>query len=328
MIGPFVLWVSVLACKGDTDTEAPTSPFSLVAEGLPGAALCVQGTSAGDVWIVGSDGGSGPLVTHWDGSAWTTVDVGSAGDLWWVHPTASRVTVVGAGGRIFEIDRATGAVTPIAGPPEVTFYGVWGADEDVWAVGGDPTGDTPPAVWRRTSGTWAPWSDPVLDALAAPTMVYKVHGTSADDVWLVGTQGTMLHFDGTSFATSSSGTTSPLFTVHAGGSEPVAVGGFGQAVIVHFDGSAWVDRSPDFQPQTNGVSGRGDDLVAVGTQGSVQRWDGSTWIADAARPTVFDFHGTWIDEGGGVWAVGGALASMPLSDGVVAYDGPSVISTF
>lgn len=311
------------------DTGTPTSPFQVVAEELPSALMSIQGTSATDVYAVGSDTGSGPLIVHFDGTSWTTLDAGVTGDVWWVHPTAAGAVMVGEDGLILEYDKASGAFTQVPGPDSIVLFGVWGAaDNDLWTVGGDTYGGIDPVIWRNNSGTWAPFTDPLLANYTAPAMFYKVQGSSASEVYVVGTGGNILRWDGSALSAEASGVTSNLFTVHTGSGEPIAVGGYGQSLILHHEGGAWVDHSPGFTPQTNGVYARGSTVVAVGAQGSVVRWGGNTWTADAAKPTTRDLHGVYIDPDGGVWAVGGALSSNPLTSGVVVYDGPATIPGF
>lgn len=312
--------------SGGGDDSAPVSPFAVVAEELPSAFMSVQGRSATDLYAVGADTGAGPLVVHFDGAAWTTLDTGVSGDVWWVHPTAAGAVLVGEDGLLLEYDAATGAFTSIPGPDGITFFGAWGAsDDDIWAVGGDTYGGQPPAIWRNQGGTWQPFSDPLLADHPAPSIFYKVHGTAADDVYIVGTAGILLHWDGTALSAEDSGVTSNLFTVHAGGPAPIAVGGYGQSVVLHKEGATWTNKSPGFTPQTNGVYGRGSTAVAVGAQGSVIRWDGAAWQPDAVKPTTRDLHGVYVDPDGGIWAAGGALSSTPLTSGVLVYDGPATV---
>ena len=67
---------------GGAGGMAPT--WTLVHDKLPGALLSVWGTSESDVWTVGGDArdGTGPLVLHYDGTAWSRVETGlTAGDL-------------------------------------------------------------------------------------------------------------------------------------------------------------------------------------------------------------------------------------------------------
>ncbi|MCK6526270.1 hypothetical protein L6R50_01480 [Myxococcota bacterium] len=299
-----------------------TTPFATVSDGLPSALISIQGLSADDVWTVGSDAGS-PAVYHYDGSAWEKVETGTVGDLWWVHPTSSRVTMVGAGGTILEMDRDSGETVPVDGvDPGITFFGVWGANEDdVWAVGGGLSGGTGPALWHRDAGGWSA-VDLSSFGFAGHDLLYKVHGTSSSDAWIVGTGGTILHYDGAAWTRVDSPTSAVLFTVHAGGPFPVAVGGANQAVILHYEGGSWLDHSPEFQPTVNGVSGRGDMLIATGAQGSIHRWDGEAWVTDASESiSTLTLHGAWVDDEEGLWVVGGQLSAPPLDQGIVYYAG-------
>lgn len=335
-LGVGVLWFLVVAActdgkdtGGGDDSGTPVSPFQVVAEELPSALMSVNGTSATDIYAVGADTGSGPLILHYDGTSWTTLDAGVSGDVWWVHPTAAGATMVGENGLILEYDKASGTFTQIPGPTGSVLFGVWGAaDDDLWTVGGDTYGATDPVIWRNQGGTWAAFSDPPLENYTAPDMFYKVHGSSASDLYVVGTGGTILHWDGAALSAENSGVTSNLFTVHTGGSFPVAVGGFGQSMVLNNEGGIWTNRSPGFTPQTNGVYGRGSTLIGVGSQGSVIRWDGAAWIPDAAKATARDLHGVYVDPDGGIWTVGGALSSTPLTSGVVLYDGPATVPGF
>src|SRR4051812_16763384 len=83
---PLFLWsLLVLAVASSACPPPPEQPkWSMVATKLPSALLSVWGTSEHDVWTVGSDSGDGPLVMHFDGSAWTRLNTGVSGNLWWV----------------------------------------------------------------------------------------------------------------------------------------------------------------------------------------------------------------------------------------------------
>jgi hypothetical protein len=310
----------LVGCAGDKPV--------LVGEALPGGMLSVRALSADDVWLIGAssdpDDGSGPWVLHYDGAAWDRLDTSAwpGAELWWGHVTEEELVLVGDGGLILEGPR-DGALTAVEGPSADTiFFGVWGADaDDVWAVGttaGDPS---VAALWRRRDGAWSSVDPgPVSDTL------FKVHGTAADDVWMVGVLGSILHWDGAALTiVPSPFPTAPLLTVDAEGERPYAVGGLGPGVIVEYDGAAWVDASPDFQPGFNGVCAGGDDAWAVGQRGArAQRVDG-VWVPDAdqdvAALIASDWHGCAVDDEGGLWMVGGRIASRPLREGVVGYQG-------
>ena len=94
------------------------------------------------VWTVGADDGSGPVLLHFDGSAWKRVDTGVSGDLWWVWGDGTGTLFLsGAGGRVLTLDIASGEFTDhAAGDPNLILFGVWGTSAtDVWTVGATST---------------------------------------------------------------------------------------------------------------------------------------------------------------------------------------------
>ncbi len=312
-------------------------PGCLVAEDLGGGLLSVRAPAEDDVWIVGAspdpDDGTGPTLLSWDGGSWTRHDTSawSGTELWWAHVTATEGVFVGSEGLILELDRATGELVEREGPDtSVTFFGVWGGgDGELWAVGQSGGGEGPPALWRRQSGTWAAWSDPGIEAELG-TRYFKMDGTSPTDAWIVGSDGIALHWDGTGLTASATdgalaNPATPLLTVDTHGDRPVAVGGFGNAVVLEHDGSAWIDASPEFQPGYNGVCSNGEVQWAVGqTAARAERVDG-TWSTDRDREltpvTVHDWHGCAVDPAGNLWTVGGRISARPLNQGVIGYQG-------
>ncbi len=334
------------ACP-DPCADAPC----LVGEDLAQGLLSVRAPADDDVWVVGSspapdaEGAPGPLAAHWDGSTWGALDTSSWDgiELWWVHATADEVVLVGSRGTVLEYDRGTENLEQVVDAGAgTTFFGVWGHDEDLWAVGqgaerpdedGDGEPEPPlPLLWRRIDGAWAAWEDPTFGPGQPAQVYFKVHGTASDDVWIVGSGGTALRWDGVSLtATPTDADTdtgnAPLLTVDAGGERPYAVGGAGSGLILEWDGGDWRDRSPDFQPGFNGVcTGPDGAAAAVGRTGArALRMDGS-WLPDLDRGvesvTLRDFHACAYSPSGRLWAVGGRIASRPLGQGVIAYSGP------
>ena len=127
--------------------------------------------------------------------------------------------------------------------------------------------------------------------------------------------------DGASLTASTVGGES-LFTVHGDANRFVAVGGFGTGKILENDGSGWRDASPSGAPALIGVcvSSHGD--YAVGQDGAVFTRGGSGWTAVKLGVSLDEsFHSVWIDPTGGVWAVGGQVLTLPLTDGIVVHRG-------
>ena len=307
-------------CPNGDDPQ--TEPWQLVHEELPGALLSVWGTGADDVWMVGGDGrdGMGPLVIHWDGVAFERVDSGlDSGALWWVFGfPGGPIYMGGEGGTIVRYE--SGVFTPLTTPGTATVFGIWGASpSDLWAVGGTSDGRNG-FVWRLEGDAWVDEASFPAD-VGADAAIWKVYGIAASDAWLVGSNGVSLHWDGSTLTPGETGVGSSLFTVHANASRFVAVGGFGNGIIVEYEGGAWHNVTPSGIQGLSGVYvGEGDFAVAVGAYGTVHLRDAGGWHeVDTGYPLVESYHAAWVDPEGGVWAVGGQTTS--LTDGVLLHRG-------
>jgi hypothetical protein len=314
------------ACGGD-DGAGDGQEWEMVAQDLPGALLSVWGTAPDDIWAVGSDpDGEGPTVMHEDGSGWQTLDTGTTGDLWWVFGfDGGDVYMGGAGGTI--LVHRNGEFTAMETPrTDVTVFGIWGCAPGVlWAVGGALGGASGAFAWRLAPGAGgAPgrW----VEAEGFPTdlveedAIWKVYGRSCDDVWLVGTDGLVVHWDGQEFAPDQAGGES-LFTVHASADRFAAVGGFGTGTLIENDGGGWVDATPEDVPPLVGVCLTEDGGVAVGQFGAVVERDrGGRWApVETGLQIDLTMHSVWIDPDGGVWSVGGQVLTAPFVDGLMLH---------
>jgi hypothetical protein len=96
-----------------------------------------------------------------------------------------------------------------------------------------------------------------------------VWGTSGNDVFAVGNQGTILHYDGISWSTMNSGTTRFLTSVWGSSSIDVyAVGSNG--TILHYDGISWSKAATPATENLNDIWGAsGTDVFVVGDYGQI-----------------------------------------------------------
>jgi len=201
---------------------------------------------------------------------------------------------------------------------------VWGPSTEVlYAVGGVPEDgvlDGHAVIMRRDGETWAP----VDTGLDLPLMNW-VFGFSADDVFLVGNRGTIVHWDGGAWTIQETPTDDQLWGVWGAAPDDVyAVGGSGrrgsEAVLLHYDGVSWSDVDfGELDRETRAlfkVWGSGpDDVVVVGQRGVVIRWDGSEWTQHLVGTTE-DLISVWGTGPDRVGIVGGR------SNGVlVTWDG-------
>jgi hypothetical protein len=310
-------------CPGDD----PGAEWQIVHEDLPGALVSVWGTSASDVWSVGADArdGSGPLVLHYDGTAWERIETGqTAGGLWWVFGfEGGPIYMGGEGGVIFRYEGGT--FTPMTTPGIGTIFGIWGASpDDVWAVGGSSEA-AGGFAWRLVGGgdTWTEALPPDPERPA----VWKVWGTRTDEAWLVGASGLSLHWDGSALTPGDTGVGSSLFTVHTNGIRYAAVGGLTNGIIVEYADGAWHNVTPSTTlPALAGVClGTNETGIAVGAYGGVYVRDAEGWHEeDMGFFLMESFHGSWIDPDGGLWAVGGQLFSRPFTAGVMVHRGEPI----
>lgn len=317
--------LALLACtdKDLTDDSTPQEQWTVLGSNLPGGLLSIYATDTSNVWTVGGDLGSGPLVLHYDGASWEQIDTGSSGDLWWVWGDGADLWMVGGESRVLT-RHADGSITEQdLGMPNITLFGIWGSGPtDIWTVGGDINVAHDGAhAWHFDGSAWTEVELPA--SAAAKVAMYKVWGTGPNDAWIVGGEGTILHWDGSSWEGNGASSERTLFTVSGDDQGVYAVGGSISATILRFDGSAWQDETPPLANQQNGVSARsGCDPASVGTGGSVFSRTDAGWTADSRAPgTYFDLHGVWVDPDCAIWAVGGAITSFPLSQGVLLYGG-------
>ncbi len=302
---------------------------------LDRALLSVWGTSSKSVYVVGGplgNDGRESLVMHFDGSSFRDLHVGGAETFWWVGGTSDQdVWMVGEKGRITHYDgksfqESSSGVT-------ATLWGVHAfSKNDVWAVGGTPGGaaNEEDDIVLHFDGT--AWSHVALPGQPLHASLFKVWGTSSDDLYVVGEAATVWHKTGPDWVLESNpplakGT---LFTVWGCRADEVyAVGG---RDILRRDAAGW---SRVDVPLTNGVNGVtcgvSHNVAAVGFGGLKRRQVDGQWLDDFTKSPHGDLHAVWADETGAFWAVGGDFVSPPKAgqprNGMVARYGPGHIST-
>jgi hypothetical protein len=312
----------LFACSDGGDDTATPAEWTVLGRDLPSAVLSIHGDDADDLWLVGSDIGRGPYVLHHTASGWAEVDTGTSGDLWWAWNDGADVWMVGAGGRVVRGDGSTFSEEVL--DPEVTLFGIWGSSpSDVWTVGGNiAKSSAAAAMWHYDGTAWSPAVLP--EEATAALALYKVWGRSPSEVYVVGSDGLLLQRAGFTWTVAPTPTSYPLFTVHGDADRAYAVGGEYSGVIAAQDAGSWTDDTPSGLPQMNGVYVReGCDPVAVGTQGGqVFERTADGWVRDERpSPTPYDFHAVWVSPDCDVLAVGGYLTAIPMSQGVVVWNG-------
>ena len=173
------------------------------------------------------------------------------------------------------------ASAPPEPPPPATDCAEWNAHteapvafdlHDGW-VGSDGSavlvGDNSTFV-HYTEGRWSTRPGPA----AGWTGVW---GAAADDVFAVGQQGKIAHYDGSSWSSQASGTSSELLDVWGAASDDVFAVGEG-GTILHYDGKAWSPMASGTTRRLGAVWGSApDEVLAAGASGALLHYDGARW---------------------------------------------------
>ncbi len=310
---------ALLGCPEDPEPEPPAPTWSTELLDADPAFLAV-GSAGSDLIAVGGPlaGDGAPAVYRRDAGAWMPTNVPSEwkGAIWWTWSSGPNdVWVVGE-----DLQIARGSVgdltmmptPPVASSTKATLFGVWGSGpNDVWMVGGsaiDRTG--PQGILLHYDGTSIEKVTLTGSAsTAADNTLFKVWGNGPGDAMVVGTEGTALVYDGTAWRAVDTMSTTRLLTVHGRGDEKFAVGGFGNGVVLRWDGFAWRNIASETMPGINGVFAvpGGTDVWVCGVGGFLARWDGATWHEIDTGVFGRDFHGMFFDDRG-AFAAGGVLA--------------------
>ena len=272
----------------------------------------VSASSARDVWAVGRRDNGGPLIEHWNGKRWRVVAPANVpgsllwavaarapGDAWAVGVRNRGATTGGGQTLVEHWDGRRWNVIPTPSPHDPKLHRPYAvlravtaiSSTDVWAAG--TFGDSAPATVNRTliehwdGRRWTIVPSPNVRSArgVVNNMLFSISGTSADDVWAVGSWGEI-----------------------AGG-----YGGRGDhALALHWDGRRWSRvATPDVPRRSllSGVAALPGEAWAVGDrdeqphqQTLIERWDGARWSV-VPSPRGFALASISV-AGGRAWAVG------------------------
>ncbi len=311
---------------GTPDAATWVEPFDARGEG---ALLSVWGFGEDDVYAVGGQPEAG-VAWRFDGAAWGKLPLPEGALLNWVHGAGDTLFMVGNGGRVLR-RVAGGAFEALDSGQTQALWGVFAvAPDDVWAVGGEAVGQTPPLpVILHFDGTsWTPATLPAADR--AYRAFFKVWASGPADVYAVGQAGVVMHFDGAAWKQVLVGTDQDLISLWGTGPDRLAiVGGRSHGVLARWDGAAWTTDVLESQtgvpsPGLNGVfMDPTGTLLTVGDRGHVLRVaPGAFDYVREDTPTRVLLHGVWSTSAGHRVAVGGTLLDSPPWEGVLLDSRP------
>jgi hypothetical protein len=303
------------------------------------------GTSGTDVW---AGSGSGTLL-HYDGATWTMVapaTPASFRSFWGTSPT--NVYAAGLAGGANILQHYDGTTWSVVGSYGSAFgASLWGSGaSDIYLVAG--------TVVEHYDGT--SWS--AVTTLPVANAPYdSVWGMAANDLYVTGNMGALIHFDGTSWTTIAS-SLGNIYTISGSASDDVFINSLASisrwdgtsfrpvplpisetiyGVYVLAPGTAYAVASthvyryrtgmwlPDPTP-TGSLSGPTamwadgpTDLIGVGLNGQIARFNGTSWTAMSSGTTVDDFHDVWGTGPNNIFAVGKTYALPPTTPNGMAY---------
>jgi hypothetical protein len=337
---PLTIWI-VGASGLVIRYHADTGVWERMTTGTTDALYGIWGAAPDDVWVAGGMA-TGDVLLHWNGTEWRRsldapiMDTRGLAGISGTGP--DDIMVHGRGGGLLRWNGA--AWRPMEGGVTASLRAVSGvSSQDVFVVGTarDPAGGMSTGLLGAAGGRWrlADWRTGfgATDIWAA----------AADAVYVVSGEGSIRHFDGSSWSASPVGFIGiALQGVWGAGEDHVfAVGGFATAGgPMVFEGSlgGWLPMV--FEPEVSdgdllavhGVSV--DDVLAVGTGGLAARRRAGTrtmdvldtgttetlrdvWMASATEAFAVGDNGTLLHWDGTAWtsmtAPGDPWEGVPLT---------------
>ena len=276
------LALSVVSCGDDKKPVEPipaAAPVFRQITSLPTVTTWekVWGTSASDLFLMGEAGN----VYRGDGQTWTRE----------LSTILSSRTVLSAWG---------------ASPDNAYFVG---RIADVEHILTDTVADTPYSAY---------WDEPILENYNGVTFsavgltevkwgLYDIWGSASDDIFAVGFNGTVLHYNGTAWSVMFTGGTSPVWLNSVWGSSDSSVFASGSdGALLHYDGTSWRVIPTHTGEDLWDVWGLSDTSVYLaGTNGTVLRYNGAG-ISRMTTPISNTLYSIWGSSEDNLWAVGWA----------------------
>ena len=195
---------------------------------------------------------------------------------------------------------------------------IWGTSSSDFFVLGDSS------VYRRSQGNWQSWNLSELWRDRTDTTLLGIWGTLANDLFVVGRQGTVAHFDGTSWKAVETGSRADLQAIWGTSGTNVLVVGTG-GTILRYDGTGWSTDASPTSAQLQGIWGSSPkDVFAIAEtvpeqSHQIVHYDGRAWAT--VEEGDKDLLGIRGASSTCVYAVGAKREGSQTTSGVFFYDG-------
>ena len=248
--------------------------------------LAVHGSSTGNVMAVGTNG----VTVRFDGSIWSVAASGTTNRLNSVFmESASSGFAVGENGTALRWNGSTWSVSSTGSTRALNS--VWASGGIAFAVGA--TGE----VLRFGSGSWVRQTVPTSESLSGVT------GSTGSTVVAVGTFGTVLSYNGSTWTTvNSNGVVADLYSASAVSASDTRVYIASDDGLLLLNNGVLTRMTTPYTPRMFSVSvDAAGQVWAGGQRGSVQRLASGSWETISLAPDLID---AWTTSASNSWAVG------------------------
>ena len=129
----------------------------------------------------------------------------------------------------------------------------------------------------------------------------KVVGYDEQNIWTVGQQGTIMKWNGTTWAVQSSGTNRHLTDLWI--LDPSHVWAVGNAgTVLLWDGKNWKTQDTGISEDLVAIWGKdARNIWVIDGKGTIRKWTGTAWVVQysASKP----LYGIWGSDAQNIWAV-------------------------
>jgi hypothetical protein len=221
-------------------------------------------------------------------------------------------------------------------PLLVDPLGKWSYTDPAWSPNGRFLAYARTDAFVTSSSIWvqefvansptARSGDPILVLDGVRENYRGVWGSSPTDVFTVGSDGRILHYDGSNWRRMPNGISADLQTVW--GTSGIDVFAAGEAgTILHYDGISWTPMVSPTTARIDDIWGFGpNDVYAAGgatlnNDNNIFHYDGSTWTRAPGGGDHFGLAAIWGTSGTNLFGVGSGNSCPPNPGAIVHYDG-------
>jgi hypothetical protein len=182
---------------------------------------------------------------HFDGASWTTKPLGVSGRVRAMALTDDAGFAVVTNGLSAVYDAGSGEWTALPDPVGYNNWSLWGSGSEFWSSSTTYDGTTLATELHHYDGV-----NLVQMRVDSASQKWKIWGTAADDVYIVGLGGNALHYDGTGLSPIDLGTAETLVGIGGTSIDEIFLRtALGQTL--RLDGSDWLPMTgPDDSPTT------------------------------------------------------------------------------